>query len=752
MTSPSNQPELPRVSFYRNYNEPGKDIAIEEIFLKIKQGDYSEAIDKIRAYEKSGDIEKKDELKRKLPAFTPSATFSGGRKLELLQTYSRIVHLDFDKVPLDQYDQITKQVAGMLLTFACFRSPSGNGIKVFVKVSSGVELHTEVYGQVLMHYESILGIKADPKCKDITRLCFMSYDPDIFINPDSEVFKSTISKIEPKIGGVKRERASLPSDFESCVLFTEKKEQFTKGNRNNFIFQLASNCNRVGIPEAEVIVRICNRYGDLPVSELKAAVQSAYLNHVAEFASSANFAELQNEISEIDEIDYLLQSPHIPSKVFQNLPELLAKGCNVFEGFREKDVLLTGALVVLSGCLPGVFGVSAKQTVYPNLFCFIIAPAASGKGALKFAKMLGDKIHKDKLASSQMEQEAFLIRLEQFRDRQRSRKQNGTIITGPPAQPPMKVLFMPANTSFAKMIYHLSQNGGYGILCETEADTLVNALKQEWGSYSDLIRKAFHHERVSSSKKTNNEYIEINEPRLSVALSGTPSQVIGLIPSSEDGSFSRYMFYAFSAKPEWMDVSPGVDGLNLNNYFEQLSLTVAELFDFQNNYPTMFDLSNEQWSRLNLTCEGWLLQTTLFNGAESSSIVKRLGLIMFRIAMILTIVRKFETMDESPNVICSDTDFETALQLSQVYLDHSLYLFNNLPRHQKSALSRGGNNKQKFYEDLPALFKRTYAVELGKKHGMSVRTVDALLKKLLGTYLKQEAFGMYSKISISSNH
>jgi len=77
------------------------------------------------------------------------------------------------------------------------------------------------------------------------------------------------------------------------------------------------------------------------------------------------------------------------------------------------------------------------------------------------------------------------------------------------------------------------------------------------------LRKAFHHERISSSKKTNNEYIEVNEPRLAVALSGTPNQVTGLIATAEDGLFSRFIFYAYKVEQLWRDVSPYANNINL---------------------------------------------------------------------------------------------------------------------------------------------------------------------------------------------
>jgi hypothetical protein len=85
------------------------------------------------------------------------------------------------------------------------------------------------------------------------------------------------------------------------------------------------------------------------------------------------------------------------------------------------------------------------------------------------------------------------------------------------------------------MIEHLQNNDGQGIICETEADTMSGAKKQDWGDYSPALQAAFHHEKITLTRKTNNEYIEFNEPRLAVALSGTPAQAPKLIASAEDG-------------------------------------------------------------------------------------------------------------------------------------------------------------------------------------------------------------------------
>jgi hypothetical protein len=62
------------------------------------------------------------------------------------------------------------------------------------------------------------------------------------------------------------------------------------------------------------------------------------------------------------------------------------------------------------------------------------------------------------------------------------------------------------------------------------------------GKLFDMLRKAFHHEKISVSRKTNSEYVEVNEPQLCHCIIRTPKQIFNIIPSAEDGLFSRFFF------------------------------------------------------------------------------------------------------------------------------------------------------------------------------------------------------------------
>jgi len=113
--------------------------------------------------------------------------------------------------------------------------------------------------------------------------------------------------------------------------------------------------------------------------------------------------------------------------------------------------------------------------------------------------------------------------------------------------------------------------------------------------------------------------------------------------------------------------------------------------------------------------------------------------------MFFVPLRKFENGDTSTTVFCTDGDFDTAVNLADLYLQHSLLMFHNLPKQTENAVFRSGNNKRKFFDALPPDFKRAEAIELGKMYNLSTRSVNNLLKELAGKYISVAIYGSYSK-------
>ena len=740
-------------TIFKNFATPVENVSLIILSNWIASGKYKAQVEEIRDLIAQGKTEKAQAKKQQLPAFTPSATFTEKRLLPNMENYSGFVHLDFDKLTPEQLNAAFQIIAAIPYTFICFISPSGNGLKVFIEVNTGAEHHDTAYQQVMEYYQNATGLKADVKCKDITRLCFVSHDPQLYKNTYNEKFRVKDIPVQANPVHVvtmqeTREESTAPDEylltFQQQITFTNQKTEYTNGNRNNYMYLLASNCNRAGIPQPDTEI-LCSQHFDLSEKEIKDSVSSAYKHHQPEFAKFANTAKLQTTEQPPTE-DYLKNTPTIPDELYMQMPDLLKQGAMAFTDERERDVFLTGALAILSGCLPGVKGVYAGNEVFPNLFSFAIAPAASGKGALKFAKMLADEYHSFVLTASREAESHFNQEMSEHKQKLHSKKKSDTSMEEVPIKPSFKVVYIPANTSYAKILWHLEQNEGTGIICETEADTLGNVFKQEWGSYSDMLRKSFHHERLSSSRKGNNEFTEVDAPSLSIALSGTPNQVTGLIASSEDGLFSRFMFYAFKVEQKWKDVSPNANNINLTEHFKTLSLTVFKMVLFLQREETIVELTSPQWQQLNQTCEAWLNEVTMFTAEEAASIVKRLGLILYRMAMQFTALRKFENGEAAGTLVCTDEDFTTALQLAEIYLQHSLLMFNNLPKQSEATQFRTGDSKRKFFDALPKEFTRQQAVETGKLFTLAARTVDDILHNTTGKALEKLKAGHYRKI------
>jgi hypothetical protein len=747
------------VSVYKEFKYNLGERNLIDVLQEIKSDKYQSEVNSIRYALHKGDEKTADEIKSGLNGFTMSGTYGTSRTKGNLISYSQIIGLDFDHIPVTEIDTLVKLINDCKYTFASFISPSGEGIKVFIKINSNATQHTTAYNQVATFYKDLSGYDFDAKCKDITRLCFVSCDPETYIKEDATIFevKEEATPL-PKVQKVKTTSfEETDTLLDKCLKFTEQKEQYTNGNRNNFIHLFASNANRFGINEADTL-DYCTTNFDLDEKEIKASVQSAYKNQLADFAKFADFAnrkptqqKAMNSIANkepIDDENYLLNTPTIPQSVYDNLPPILKQGAEAFKVAREKDTFLTGALAVLSGCLPNVTGEYGGRTVYPNLFSFILAPAASGKGALQSSKELADKYHSEVLKNSLDQKKEYDIKMAAYKKAQRFKKKEDNTQEEIPEEPPFKVVFIPANASNASLIQHLQKNEGKGIICETEADTMGQAFKNDWGSYSDLLRKAFHNERISITRKTNNEYFEINNPQLSVALSGTPQQVNNIIASAEDGLFSRFVFYVFKTDTKWIDPSPYGDRVNLTDHFAKLAIAVYEMVLFLDSGKTKIHLSREQWDKFNPTFSEYLCQISAFVSEDAQSIVKRLGLVLYRLCMIFTSIRKYQAKELTTDIQCLDEDFNIALQLVEIYLKHNILMFENLPKQEDEEKGpfKSGQNKKLFFDALPNHFTRGEAIELGKTFNMAERTVGSFLNKCLGNYLQQPEYGAYTKI------
>ncbi len=135
----------------------------------------------------------------------------------------------------------------MPLTFSCFVSPSGAGLKIIVRVSSNADQHKTAFKQLRELYERELNVVIDKSGSDVSRLCYYSCDKNIYLNEDARIFTLTY-ELPAQINIPQQNHfnpAHLGADvFEKSLQLTENIYQFSEGKRNKFFyFQITIFCS-----------------------------------------------------------------------------------------------------------------------------------------------------------------------------------------------------------------------------------------------------------------------------------------------------------------------------------------------------------------------------------------------------------------------------------------------------------------------------------------------------------------------------
>lgn len=363
--------------------------------------------------------------------------------------------------------------------------------------------------------------------------------------------------------------------------------------------------------------------------------------------------------------------PELPDTIYSELPEFLQQGTAVLRG-TDKDLFLLGALAALGPCLPNVRGNYAGSWTGPNVYIFVVAPAGAGKGALKWPERLFFKIHKLRREMSVSEMIAWGEASQEARQNKEPE----------PPKPGPKTLVIPANVSKAALLEMMAANDGRGLIFESEADTLTDALKTDFGGFSDVLRKSFHGERLTAYRKGEGVFFEVERPELSVLLSGTPGQVSRLMPSAENGLFSRFMFFRFRPVAEFMN--PFLDGVDFDEYFDGMAETITGWHTrlMQLDEPIVFELTEQQ--RIEFNDHFQRLKDELADGIglDWAGLIHRRALISFRIMMLFAACDAFWNGDFSPRLVCQDKDFTNALRIMEALEKHANGILLEIPAGQ----------------------------------------------------------------------
>lgn len=266
---------------------------INEVLISFKDGSNKAKIESIRTID---DKEQRNKEKAKLKSICFSGEFSR-RAAKNIINHSGFACLDFDDV--DDPVCLRDSLQDNEYVYSAFISPSGNGVKALVKVPKEIQNYKKYYEAICETFDT----KLDEKTKDISRVCYESYDPDLFINENSKVW--TLKKEYTEITRSNK----YPKHFvltdtnkkvDVILKWFNKKFTLNAGERNNNLFKLACGLNKAGLPSDESLILFKNFYSSgLSETELETIIKSAYKN-TSEFDSLTLVDD--NKIREAQEI------------------------------------------------------------------------------------------------------------------------------------------------------------------------------------------------------------------------------------------------------------------------------------------------------------------------------------------------------------------------------------------------------------------------------------------------------------------
>ena len=706
-------------SFYFSvFDEHAVDMTLEE-FVKLLRGErWKVQVEEYQRLKASGRETEAKKLKRKLAALVIAGRCDGSHAETNLKQWSGDAMLDVDKCNgrVSEFLQVLKDTPWVK---AAWRSVSYDGLKLVVCVEAeSVDEYRLAYALVAWHVAQLLAFPCDMSCKNPTRPCFASYDPEAFFRPDTEVFpwRRFVTEHPDRVGEILAELkvktpagASGPPVAASGMLhtfFNEFLEQnpFVDGKKNEFLLKLGRIARYKGVGEEELarlktlaVERLAGMgcaAGDIP-PRIDSGYRYADMNkgsgtpasraHKAQGSpmrySEPNEGEEEAELEKLEADKLRREVPCLPDELFDRLPDFLKRGLTHVRNKRERDILLLSMITNISGCLPGVRMNYGGMVYSADLYLVALAGSGRGKGVMQLAAILPAAIQEYYDELNRKDEREYRQKLLKWNLEERLAAQEKRVpdLDQCPEMPVERILKVAPNISKSQLILALEAGGAVGLVMNaSELDMISSAMHQEYGKHDDVMRAASQHEEVSSYFKTDHRLVVVSDPHLALCASGTPAQLHKFISSLENGMYSRVAFYVGQAPWEYKSANPGKARLDMRAYFKGMGEELLRMFIFLSGSPTEVVFTEEQWKEHTERFRTYLREVVAEDDDSPGAIVLRHGLMMSRIAMVLTALRKCEPQWNTSEWKCSDEDFHTAMQIVDVLLEHSLLLSTSM--------------------------------------------------------------------------
>ena len=601
-------------------------------------------------------------IKERMLCVILSGVFTSPRKAENLvkESYTGLFQIDVDEkdnphlANQEAKDSFREKLAKCKYTLLDFISPSGMPKAIFMTSREPGEFKA-VYAAAEKFCLEELGVKLDPACNNLDRVMFVPYDPTVMLHQDFEYFDEIIGgersitapssfaapetndldlgKLKVIANLIEKSGVDITEDYKNawvplsriCALHGEDGRVIFHQISNAYPYYNQADCDKqfdrvMGQPcsySLGTVIHLCRKHG-LNISEVNSK------------ATPASNLPVYDE-SQFEHI----HTPTFDPAILKLAPKCVWDLIKDIKDQRKMDISFITLISILSGLFKELFIIHDNHRCNVNALNFIIGPPASGKGQMSLMALLFNLCELRLSEKYNDEMKAYNMLDEDQKK-------------GIPA-PVLKRIFIPANSSKAGLLDILDANEGWGAICESEADTLAEAMDQKWGGFSSLLRKTAENEPESVARKKGATVIE--KLRFSLVMTGTPGQLPRIVNSAENGLMSRILFYCYFERPTFDgNVFNSEEIKAKNDLFESYKQFYVDLVmsSLEASTETTFSWqSAEHKARLNAYFTNKSEEIKSRFGDYGDAIVFRCAKYVSRYAAIFAKLRSYETNQQS---------------------------------------------------------------------------------------------------------
>lgn len=702
----------------------------------------------------------------RMPAIMTNAFFEKGRKSTDPHSFQEVQYVMFD---IDKIEDVELWLEDMHenpskydMFYAAYISLSGNGLHILVAVrgltdENFKDCYKHIASEIEIHYH----LSVDMTCCDIARLCILSYDPNIFINEQAEVWDAqeimNTLKMFELIPDEEKEILTQESKNKGLALYIEKMNiQMVEGSRHNTIVSAAGKLNRAGFDKEAVKMELRQFIEpDFEEKEINSIVDSVYKNWKEQHGEGRKKWEeerrknLRNgQFGQNGQYTLQIDEEKFFSHVWEKQPEITEyESClpklvwNAVDRNKPEDIqwaLLQSGICVFSAMMPHLtieYDGSIRWTQYS---CMWIGDSGSGKGKITdisrihnaYALTIEREFRENVIRPAQQTVDEWNKCMEEYKEKKKNDREAPCDCGEKPIVPEEKKLQLPISTSESRFAMRLAANEPFPTFRYTEEmGTMHDNNKKDYGISRSNLREGLEGGRFAVDYKESG-YVGTDHAKWVDMLAGTPSAAQQHLNNQEDGTPARYEYLLLESKGFMRDYSKSF--LGANGWIEYESKIATFALKTKDVYARV-DFSREVEDIIYDQLEESFNKYAIYSSTAIASYIKRNVLMTMKKCAILTFLKAYEEgelihVESNPN---SPIHLKCSKETAQMVVSWLPYLFYcaarvtfPLKKNTTRGIAAEDLATQELYNSLPCEFTTNEMNAKAQKIGMNEKTVQ----------------------------